>query len=81
MYKIRVLHNYLYKLIEELHTQLPNIKFQVRDDTLTTSDPQIVEFAKYVFQFQPGLLVIKRSFSTSPEKENKNLVLENYLLC
>lgn len=79
MYKIRVLHNYLYKLIEELHSQLPNAKFQVKNDTLITNDPQVVELAKYVYQFQPGLLVIKRSLPTSSEKEHLEMGSENLL--
>jgi hypothetical protein len=79
MYKIRVRYNYLYKLIEELYTQLPNAKFQVKNDTLITFDHQVVDFAKYVYQFQPELLVIKHSLSPSVETEAKEISSEKLL--
>ena len=59
MYKINVRHNYLYKLIGELPYLYPEAKYRIKNDSIITSDPQVVEVAKYVFQFQPDLLVIE----------------------
>jgi hypothetical protein len=58
MYKIQVLHNYLYKLVTELRYRLPDAMYRVRGDTIITHDVEIVDIAKNIFQFQPGLLVV-----------------------
>ena len=61
MYKIQVLHNYLYKLVAELRCRLPDAMYRVRGDTIITHDATIVEIAENIFQFQPGLIVVDYS--------------------
>ena len=65
MYIIKVRHNYLYKLLEELAYLHPGAAYRIENDTLRTHDEQVVEAAKYIFQFQPGLLVIEHSIPTN----------------
>jgi hypothetical protein len=61
LYKIQVLHNYLYKLVAELRYRLPDAMYRVRGDTIITHDKTIVDIAESIFQFQPGLLVVDHS--------------------
>lgn len=84
MYKIKVRHNYLYKLIGELPYFLPEAKYWLKNDILITRDHQVVEIAKYVFQFQPDLLVIEHLVTTQKNdtttgKKHENLVMPSVL--
>lgn len=65
MYHIRVLHNYIYKLVAELNYQLPDAMYQIEDDAIITEDYSIVDVAESLFQFQPELLMVDYFVSNS----------------
>jgi hypothetical protein len=74
----------LYKLIGELPFLLPEAKYRIKDDFIITRDHQVVEIAKYVFQFQPDLLVIEHLVSTQKNnaktgKKQADLVMPSVL--
>ncbi len=85
LYKIKVLHNYLYKLIEELPFLLPEAKYRITNGTIVTQDPKVVEAAKYVFQFQPDLLMVEylvtaQKNSSKAGKKQEDLIMPSVLL-
>jgi hypothetical protein len=41
----------------------PEAQYRIENGTIFTSDEKVVEAAKYIFQFQPGLLVIEHSLT------------------
>ena len=80
MYQIKVRHNYLYKLLEELPFFLPDAKYRIQDDdTIVTANPQMVEIANYVFQFQPDLLIVEYFLPTGQRKAQIGIFEANLL--
>ena len=63
MYRVEVLHNNTYKLIEVLNFELPEVQYYMIDNMIITRDIRIIELAKEAFQFQPELLHITYSAS------------------